>query len=277
MPGECAYRTLCFRLTLCLLCLPAWAQDDVHPYLTRKLHLHAGVYYPDQDMNIRVDGSLGIASDEFDFDQQLKLSDRDDVFALEGTWRITPKWSLRAQFFQEHRRNEAVLDEDIEWGDLIIGAGSRVHSGFDFKLTRIFMGRTFGTAAASDYGVGLGIHWLEIGTFIAQDVNLRLGVISDVSASGPLPNIGGWYYFSPSPKWLLGSRLDWLEVSLGDYAGGLLNFAAGANYQLFDNIGIGVNYQVFSLNAEVRSDSWRGRIEIVYDGWYAYISGNWGG
>jgi hypothetical protein len=30
----------------------------------------------------------------------------------------------------------------------------------------------------------------------------------DVDASAPMPNIGGWYYFSPSKRWLLEARLE---------------------------------------------------------------------
>jgi hypothetical protein len=90
-----------------------------------------------------------------------------------------------------------------------------------------------------------------------------------------MPNIGGWYYYSPSPKWFIGGRLDWLEVSVGKYSGGITNVAVGVNYQLFKNVGLGIKYQLFRLAVDVDNDKWHGRAELDYDGAFVYLSGNW--
>ncbi len=168
-----------------------------------------------------------------------------------------------------------MLDTDIEWGDQVILAGSSVFAGSDFKLTRVFFGRAFDSALNYDYGLGLGIHRIEIDAFIGEDIIISFGETTEVSASGPLPNIGGWYYYSPSANWILGGRLDWFQVSVGDYAGGLVNFSVGANYQLFKHFGIGLNYQVFSLNADVKNSTWRGRVESTFRGFSINLTGNW--
>ena len=247
----------------------------MHPYLTDKFFVQAGVYYPTQDIKLRVNGSAGNENGEIDFDEQLKFSDADDIFVLEAMWRFGEKWSLRMQNFQENRRGAAVLEEDIEWGDEVIPAGSSASAGTDMKITRVFFGRAFDTDPRVEYGIGLGIHWLETGAFIGVEVIDVATEFSTVSASGPLPNIGAWYYYSPSEKWYLGGRLDWMEISLGDYAGRLINFSAGTNYQLTKHFGLGMNYQVFSLAADVKNSDWRGRVELLYDGLYFNLSGNW--
>lgn len=266
-----------FVINCCaIFCLPdAFAESGVHPYLTSKFNIQAGAYFPGQEISIRVDGSAGMENEEIDFDRQLTLSDDDDVFVLEMTWRFGKKWSLRMQNFQENRRQAIVLDEDIEWGDEVIQAGSNAFIGTDFRITRVFFARAFDTDPQVEYGIGLGVHWLETGAFIGAEVNNFAASRNAVSASGPLPNIGAWYYYSPSEKWYLGTRLDWLYVSFGEYAGRLVNFSAGANYQLFDHFGVGVNYQFFSLAADISKSSWRGRVETIYDGLYFNLSANW--
>ena len=191
------------------------------------------------------------------------------------TWRFGKKWSLRMQNFQEDRRHRFVVEEDIEWGDEVIQAGSNAFIGSDFKITRVFFARAFDTDPQVEYGIGLGIHWLETGAFIGVEVVDVATEFSAVDASGPLPNIGAWYYYSPSEKWYLGTRLDWLQVSLGDYAGRLINFSAGTNYQLSRHFGIGLNYQVFSLAVDVKKSDWRGQVETSYSGLYFSLSGNW--
>jgi hypothetical protein len=253
----------------------AFAESVVHPFITSKFTVQAGLYYPTQDLNLRVDGSLGGENIEFDFDEQLGFRQEDDVFTLEMTWRFGKKWSLRMQHFQENRRVSTVLKTDIEWADRVLTAGSSVSAGSGHKLTRIFFGRAFDSSLQYDYGLGIGIHRIEIEALIGEDIIINFGETAAVSASGPLPNIGGWYYYSPSEKWYLGGRLDWFQVSVGDYAGGLVNLSAGANYQLFDHVGIGLNYQVISLNADVRNSNWRGRVESKFSGFSINLSGNW--
>ena len=169
--------------------------------------------------------------------------------------------------------------EDVEWKDIVFAAGSSVVGGQDFRLFRVFFGRSFDTSDRHDFGVGAGIHWLEIDAFIEGNVILGGGGVSfrreAVSASGPLPNIGVWYQYSLSPRWALRSRLDWLEASVGDYEGKIINASFGLNYQTSDHFGIGLDYSLVELDVDVIKSDWRGGAIITYDGPYAYLSFYW--
>ncbi len=261
----------------CLLVAPVVASEEasVHPFLTSKYSIDLGIFSPTKDLVFRADGAASGENIGIDFDEQFDLGHNEDVFALELTWRFGTKWSLRLQNFELSRDRQAVLEEDIQWGDNVIQAGSSVTVGSDFELTRVFFARSFDTNPQYDYGIGVGLHWLNIGAFIERDLIISFGETSAVSASGPLPNIGTWYYYSPSEKWYVGGRLDWFEASVGDYSGGLVNFAFGANYQLFEHFGVGVKYQIFSLDVDVNKKDWRGRAEAEYAGLFMHISGNW--
>lgn len=107
-----------------IFCVPgAFARPEVHPFLSSKFIIQVGYYYPNQDLDLRVDGSLGVENIEFDFDEQLGFSQKDDVFTMEMAWRLGEKWSLRMQHFQENRRSSVVLETDIECGDRVLTAG----------------------------------------------------------------------------------------------------------------------------------------------------------
>ena len=116
---------------------------------------------------------------------------------------------------------------------------------------------------------------LEIGAFIKPDVITTFGDVSAASVSGPLPNIGGWYYYSPSPRWFIGGRLDWLEADVDKYDGGIWNLSVGVNFQISDHFGIGAKYQTFELGVDIDEDKWHGRAELNYSGPFVYLSGNW--
>jgi hypothetical protein len=262
-------------LLACCASTAVVAEDDVHPFMTDDFYVMAGVYYPKQDLVLSFDASVGSENKEIDFNTQLGVSEHDDVFVFEGVWRYGRKWSLRLQHFQDSRSAGAVLEEDITWGDTTISAGSSIIAGSDFQLTRIFTGRSFDSSLKHDVGVGFGVHWMKTSAFVERDFITSFAETSAVSASGPLPNIGTWYSYSPSEKWFFGTRLDWFEASVGDYAGGLINFSAGVNYQFFDHVGIGLNYQHFRLDADVKDTMWRGHITSQYKGAYLFLSGNW--
>ena len=279
--GRALLRKPSWRVLGCLFCFlsshaMADESDGVHPLLTEKFNLQLGIFSPKKDLDIRFDGSVGGGNGSIDFEEQLKFAAKDDIFSWEFVWRFGDKWSLRTQHFQSRREQQAQLEEDIEWGDTIIRAGSSVSAGTNLELTRMFFAWSLDSSQEFDYGIGLGFHLLDTGAFIARDIITDIGEVSAVSASGPMPNIGTWYYYSPSEKWVWGGRLDWFDASVGDYSGGITNFSMGGNYQIGENVGIGLKYQEFRLAANIKkSAGWRGRLETRFQGTYVYLSGNW--
>ena len=257
-----------------LLATAANAEDEIHPFISDKFSVQMGAFLPSKGLKLSVDGTAAAANQEFDWEAATGLRDDDEIFMLEGKWRFGEKWSVRAQYYESNNSSKAVLEENVYWRDNIIAAGSSVTAGTDFSLIRTLFGRSFDNRANVDTGIGLGLHWLEIGAFISPDVN-SLGDLSAAKMSGPLPNIGAWYYYSPSPKWFLGGRLDWLEAKIDKYDGGITNVSAGVNYQLFRNVGIGMKYQLFRLNVNIDEDKWNGSVKLDYEGPFFYLSGNW--
>lgn len=274
----------CKRLSVCLMCIaaiPAIAQeqDNIHPYMKDGFLVHAGAFLPRTDVDIGVDGTVSGPNDPVDFDGQVGTRNEDTIFAAELIWRFGEKWSLRGQYFKNSRDASAVLKEDIEWEDVIFEEGSSVGAGVDLELTRIFFARRFSKSPQHEYGFGLGLHRLEIGGYLTGDITVNgetfIAETRAVSAVAPLPNIGAWYAYSPSEKWVLDARLDWLDAEIGDYSGGFLNAAAGANYQVFKHFGIGLKYQIFRLKLDINKPDWHGDFELTYQGAYIYFSANW--
>ena len=255
-------------------------QSGHHPYLTERFFVDLGVYFPDRELAIRVDSPSGGPGDEIDFQSEFKDTRSDDVFSLNFGWRFAEKWQLGAQYFESKGHQEEVLEEDVEWEDLVFGAGSSVAIGQEFKLTRVFFGRDFAVKKHHEFGVGAGFHWLEFGASISGEIVDGSGGdgvfrTESVSASAPLPNIGVWYTYSISPDWAFKSRLDWMSAKVGDYDGRLINASLGVNYQVFKHAGIGLSYNLFDLDVGVRNSEWKGQLKTRYEGLYAYLSFFW--
>ncbi len=273
------YRTA--TLVVWMLCFvapqltAAVESEELHPYLERGFSLDLGVFFPDRKLDVRVNGSLAGINDEIDFDEGIRLGNADETFAAELSWRFRGKWSVVGQHFKSTDSARAVLEEDIEWGDVVFGAGSNASVGTNFSLTRIFFGRQLNTSKSHDFGIGAGLHWLEMGTFIEGEILINgtpTASRRSVSVGAPLPNIGAWYKYSISPRWALRTRLDLLSANVGEYDGLLVNVAVGVNFQAFENFGIGLNYNYFELDVSIDKSGWRGNIETTYDGIYVYAS-----
>ena len=250
-------------------------EEDVHPLMTSGISIDAGVFLPVRELDLSVDGTIG-QNEEIDFDKSLNLRNADAVFSGELAWRFRSRWSFLAQYFKSSNTSTAILEEDIEWGDVVFGAGSTVGAGSSFTLTKLFVGRHWDISGnRHDLGVGGGIHWLSFNAFfkgtIIEDGN-PIEVRESVRTEGPLPNVGVWYRYSISPRWAFRSRFDILKASVGRYDGLLLNGALGVNFQAFENVGIGASYNYFELDVRVDQSDWRGKIDTTYAGAYIYLS-----
>ena len=259
--------------------LRADEQDDIHLYLTEKFFVDLGAYFLNREVQFRVNGTLDAPNDNIDFGREFELGESEQIFSLNFGWRFGEKWELGTQYFDASNGGGAVLEEDVEWGDVVFEQGSNVSAGTDFSILRIFFGRNFESSERQRFGVGAGIHWLELGAFIEGNAIVAGGANmfrrESVSASAPLPNFGVWYMYSMSPKWAFKGRADWLDVDVGEIGGSLLNISIGVNYRISEHAGVGLNYNSLELDASVKKTNWRGGVNFTYEGLYADLSIYW--
>ena len=255
------------------------AQEDSnrHPLLVDRFSVGTGAFILDKEIKLRVNGQS--PGDNLDVDERWGVKQDDSSLSAVFRWRYGQKWSLFGQYFETDDSSEATLTEDVHWNDVIFREGTNVGVGIDVSVARLFTGRTFSTGPNHEFGLGLGLHWLEIGAYIEGEIMINdesSGFRREsVSADAPLPNIGGWYAYAFSPKWMAHARMDWLYVKLGDYEGGLTNAAVGIDYQAFKHVGISLAYNFFKLDVDVDKRGWRGAVELQYTGPDLSLTANW--
>jgi len=271
------------RILLLLICSPlavcAQESSDMHPYLTDTFFLDVGVFFPDRRLKLSVDGSAGGENPIIDFSEEFRLKESDETFALDFGWRFGERWRLVGQYFGSSGNSTWTLEEDVEWQDIVFLEGTSASVGNNFKLIRAFVGRDLNKSERHEFGVGAGIHWLEIGAHVEGTILIEGGetasAFESVSTQGPVPNIGAWYKYSISENWAFRGRVDWLSASIGKYDGQLTNTSFGINYQVARNFGVGLNYHNFELDVKVDETDWRGRVITSYEGLYAYLTFFW--
>ena len=272
-----------FLLSLLLIGSPqpglAANTSGVHPYLSDTFFIDVGAFFPDRRLSLAVNGSTGESHDPIEFEEEVKLKNADEIFSLEFGWRFGEKWRLVGQFFESSGSNTWVLEEDIEWEDVVFQVGTNASAGADFLLVRAFFGRDFNVGEKHEFGLGAGIHWLDIGAYIEGTILVEGGdsafARESVGVSAPLPNIGAWYNYSISDRWALQSRVDLFSADIGKYDGTMANFSIGANFQVARNFGLGLAYNNFNLDVSINEPDWYGNVETSYEGLYAHLSFYW--
>ena len=255
----------------------AQTADDYHPFLSDRFNLEVGAFWPQIDFAARADGSH--PEDEIDFDEAFNMDDSLTTGSINFRWRFGKKWSLWGQYWGTDQSGEAVLEEDIDWEDVTFKEGTFAGAGVELDIVRVFFGREFNLGPEHEFGVGAGIHYLDLKTYIEGEIILdkfsEEFYHTSTSAAFPLPNIGAWYMYSWSPQWMLQTRVDWLSASIGSYSGSMWDFQAGVNFQAFKNIGFGLYYKGFVLDVYIDKDNWHGRAELDQWGPLLTVTATW--
>jgi len=259
----------------------ALAQDyDYHPWLSDTFTASLGYMRSANSFKIESD-AIGDPGDDVDFNDSLDVSDHSNFFNGQLRWMFgsEKKWSLWGQYFSNKATGRAELDDDIEWDDLTFQKGTYAEAGVKLAVTRVFIGRSFIKNEQHDFGLGIGIHNLDLSAYIEGEVKISdesTGVRrAGVGANQVLPNIGGWYNYSPAKHWLLHGRVDWISANVGDYDGALWNASAGVSYQAWRHVGFDLSWQYFNLNVDVDSDDWVGSSKMTYSGPVIAVNFSW--
>lgn len=264
-----------------ILTAPSFAAeaDDVHPLMTSEYWGNMGVYFAARDFDASAQGGIAGITRSFDFESSAGLDDRPDLFMAELGWQFTPNWSLALQYFDSERSASRTLTDVIEWQDLVFDVGVRLEATSGVEITRLFFARRFRDSGPHSLRLGAGIHWLSMGASLAGEATLedqsREFRRSVVKTDVPMPNVGAWYRYSPSRRWMFNLRADWLSASVDKYKGSIWNASAGVNFGAWDHVGFGMSYQFFQLDGEINEDRWRGQVQTTFTGPFVYMSGYW--
>jgi len=256
---------------------------EYHPTISDNFTAALGYMRSSNSFKVRADTLADVLPEDplIDFGDSLGVSNTSSFFNGQLRWKFGSerKWSLWGQYFSNNASGSTTLEDSIEWEGIVFNEGTFVRAGTKLAVTRVFIGRSFYMNDQNDFGFGVGLHNLDLSAYIEGEVIIN-GESSGVkrlpvSGSQVLPNIGGWYNFSPAKNWLLHARLDWISASIGDYSGSLWNSSIGVNYQAWRHVGFDLSWQYFNLDIKVDKSGWIGGAEMIYSGPVLSVTFGW--
>ena len=255
----------------------SFAQEDVekHPLLTDKFVFSGGLFLPTKEVNLSVNGAS--IDNDFDLGQAFDINSYQSTYRFGFDWRFSRKWKLSADYFRMNNVKVADLNEPIEWEDYIFDG--EVELGMDVGVLRTMVSRIISQGNKHEMGVGIGFHIMPINIYLEGEAILidpdgeeTEGQFEKqaISVTAPLPDIGFFYNWAPTSKWLFLANVDFLYIAVGDFKGWLWDINGGVKYQIVDFFGVGVNYKYYSVDLEVdkgnEDGDWQGSLGVSYSG-----------
>jgi len=269
-------------LFLAAISAPVFAQDyEYHPLLSDNFTAALGWMRSNNSFKVEAE-SLGDDEGTYvDFQDNLGVDGHSTLWNGQIRYKFgrERKWSVFGQYFSNKADGDAILTEDVEWDGDIFREGSLVGAGVKMKIYRLFVGRSLFKNKQHDFGIGAGVHNLDVSAYIEGNIGINDEDIEfqrdEVGFSQILPNIGAWWNFSPARRWLLHARVDWISADIGDYDGTMWNTTVGVNFQAWRHVGFDVYWQYFNINGGAEKDDWRGSLDMSYSGPVVSVIFNW--
>ena len=197
---------LCLNLSaLILLSIPsallAQEEYEYHPAISDNFYASIGAMKSSNSFKMRADpliDSFDYVENEIDFGDSLGVSDSSTLLNAQLRWKFGKKrkWGLAAQYFSNNATGSSTLKEDVDWEGIIFREGTFAEAGVKMAVARLFVGRSLYKTAQSDFGLGIGIHNLDLSVFIKGELKVEdetTGVQRvDESASQILLNLDRW-------------------------------------------------------------------------------------
>lgn len=258
------------------LLAPAAVADDFN-LITAKANVSLGTFLNSNDLKIRVDGEVeDVPGTTVDWKNTFGGGEK-NRFRLDGVWRFTARHHLRVLVTDYSLSQTETLDEDVQWGDDLILAGSSATGKIGFSVAEVAYEYAFKHSESMELAVTAGVHYTTFEAKLTADVQTPGGGVGGTlggkaSVDAPLPVFGARGMWRLGGDFYLDAMVQWFALSIDQYSGQIINYRAAAIWQPRQWVGIGVGYDSFNVDVDVKKDSFTGTMDWTYQGPQVFFS-----
>ena len=254
----------------------ASAQDAYDP-LTGRGYLAVGSFANSTALDIRLDGaSSGAIGTEIDWDQRFGLEDS-KRFRVDGLWRFMPRHHLRLLYTDYSQTDRGTAQGVIQWGDELIPVGAEVTAGLGFEVIEAAYEYALVSTPRSEVAASVGLHYTTLearlsAVVTAGGAGAGRTVGGPRSVEAPLPVLGVRGMWRLGERVFLDAQAQYFSLAIDDIKGSLYNYRAALVWQPTRRVGLGLGYDAFGVDVDLRKDDFRGKVDWVYRGPQAFVS-----
>jgi hypothetical protein len=204
-----------------------------------------------------------LAGTNFNLEHELGLNDRAEQFRAELMFRLEDRNRLRVGFLDLRRNGDAIVDENIVFGQQVFETGEEVKSEVDYQQFDVAYTYSLLRGKRYELGVGIGAQFIQ------------------ASVQGNVPNTFKFERFSGSTPfaeplldgtfliarhWSFNARAQYLHVTVDDTTGLMEDFHADVQYRYHTALGIGIGYEWQRTQVRLPHTDPSGQIDLKIHG-----------
>lgn len=203
----------------------------------------------------------------------------EDVLGLDediGTWRVAGSYRFNRRHSVELRLTDLsrsaarIIEDEIEWGDVIYRANARVESTFDFSSAQARWRYDFSDSGRLDSGLSLGLSTFWVSVALAGEGRLENddetqwveGVVEEADVLAPIPVVGFFMDYGITPRWTLRVEASAMNLDVSDHSGRVVETGLGIEYLIRDVVGVGLALETTDI--EYRQEKQDERLGVDY-------------
>jgi len=192
-------------------------------------------------------------------------------FRLDAVYRFSGRHHLRLMYTDYSLSVTRTLDEDIDWGDDVLLAGSSVRARHSFAVIEAAYEYAFRHTDNMELAGTVGLHYTQFTASLEGNLDSSGGGIGGevggkAAVDAPLPVVGLRGMWRLGHDFYLDAQLQYFALAIDQYDGSLVNYRAALFWQPKKSVGVGVGYDSFNVNVDVTKDRFTGSMDWTYQG-----------
>lgn len=266
--SSCLFLYSLFSIPLLQAAENTESPDKVYP---DKFKILFGAYFvADTNTEVAINSSIGNIGTTVDMERDLGTDDNLSVPRIDGYYRFNDQHRLEFGWFNIKRKGTKVTTLEIDIGDETFLASSDIATKVDTSFLKLAYAYSFYKSPKVELSFIAGLNVLDYSLSVNNRTN---STVETAEVTAPLPIFGMSMDYAIAPDWLVHFKFETFYIELEDkIRGSLFNSELGFEYRVLDNMGVGLGFNRFALDAKVKSSSYSGGVADLYRGINLYVS-----
>ncbi|UXI67904.1 hypothetical protein [Tahibacter amnicola] len=267
------HKKTAIALAFAALGAAAPALADTHPALDR-VYVQLGAYLADSNAEARLNGSNGILGTDVSFEDDFGLTDDRVVGRARVGFLIGDSQGIEIDGYRFHRSATRSLDRTINYDGSVFDVDAQVHGSLNLDLASVAWRWWLPAGDRDVFGLGLGAAYYRAEGTVAGEATVnnthqQVKAGDSVDAWAPLVELGWRHAFSDSLR--MYADIAGVKKTNGSISGHIYNFALGAEYYPWENIGFGLEYGAQRIHVVADKSRFDGVLNIDLSGPSAFV------
>jgi len=221
-----------------------------------KFNIQGGAFFAALNNKVMVGSEGGGVA--IDVEEALGLDMHNTVFRVAGLYRIGEKRRHRVDldYLYFNRSGTKNVEKDILVDNVLISAGRRVDTTFNYQIIRAAYSYSFFQDDRMDLAASIGLFVMPLKFEMSvEGLGSKQG---NLDFTAPLPAVGLRGDFAVTPRWFIRTNIDVFYLEYQNFKGSLVDSRIAVEYNPWDHFGFGLGFDNFRVRVEAQGNDFPG-------------------